>query len=141
MTETPAPPKRGVGQQALKLAFLVAAVALGVAACNASQTDDGEATTDGSEQVESPAQTDAGLLVTAFESDTVLCDRTNQTLGEVRGALPGEQILLTSPMPVNLPETFADQSGRFVMAWNCDPTESRMQWEIRAVGHDSNRAV
>ncbi len=129
----------------LVCAGLVAVLAVAATACVPGRTgaEDAVGDTDAT-AVDGPTQSvpiKPDQLVTAFTHDAVICDGTDRPLGEIRGALPGERILFDSPAPVTLPETVADQSGRFRMAWNCDPSEARLQWEVRALGHDSGHEV
>jgi hypothetical protein len=54
-------------------------------------------------------------------ADPVLCDASERPAGALRGAAPGEAIVLTSP---DLPEPIllaADDDGAATVSWTCDP--------------------
>lgn len=121
---------------------LLAVLALVASACTPGRA--AEAADDAAdESIAAPRdeQTEIEQLVTAFDRESIVCDGAAHPLGEIRGALPGERILFSSPVPIDELELRADQSGRFDMVWRCDPNEARLQWEIKALGHDSGRAV
>ncbi len=81
---------------------------------------------------------DEQLLVTPVE-DGVYCDGNRRAAATIAGAEAGETIEFTSPMPVEIADGIADQSGAFELQWACDELESELTWEITATGGDSGR--
>ncbi len=71
----------------------------------------------------------------------VHCDGRPHDVADLRGAEPGEQILLASELPVELETGLADEQGTYRLAWACEQSEARLRWTITAVGHDSGRRV
>ncbi len=126
---------------------MLGALGLFLMACSDSATDP--------EAVEETNGADANRQVSAVDSptaaalplqflpavDAVYCDGISRTAGEVRGALPGETIRLTSALPVEVEPGIADDQGTYVLSWSCEPAEARLKWDITAVGDDSGRQV
>ncbi len=130
-------------RRAITIAALVV-IALAGAACVPGRlpADDAPAATAVSVAPEATAAT-APAPPLEFSSDAkkVHCDGLSHDVGQIRGALPGERILLSSALPIDLSDGLADDQGRFKLVWSCDQTEARLQWDILAVGHDSGRRV
>jgi hypothetical protein len=76
-------------------------------------------------------------------SSEIYCDGTDQFVGEIRGADPGERFVLSSPTPIQLSaeqeNATADADGTFSLTWRCLPTEVGQPWELRIRGEDSGR--
>lgn len=78
-------------------------------------------------------------------SSEVYCDNTERLVGEIRGAEPGEKVVLSSPIPIRLSaeqsNATADADGAYRLTWRCGPTEAGQPWELRVLGQDSGRRV
>lgn len=125
---------------------MLSSLAIVGAACTSGSEDDesegGQSTTAPTlASAEVASTVDAGPLEIIFENDEVFCDGLNHPVAEIRGADPGERILLSSPLPVDPGDGVADDGGRYQLMWSCDQTEARLSWDLLAVGHDSGRRV
>lgn len=73
-------------------------------------------------------------------SDGVFCDGVDRPAATITGALPGETIEFTSPMPVDIPDATADTAGGYELMWRCEELESELTWEVTATGAESGRS-
>ncbi len=78
-------------------------------------------------------------------SSELFCDNTERLIAEIRGAEPGESIVVSSPRPIPLSaaqrEATADGAGAYSLTWSCSPTEVGQPWELSIQGDDSGRQV
>ena len=81
-----------------------------------------------------------GLTVAPVDGG-VFCDGTPREAATISGAAPNETIEFSSPMPIDVAEATADESGTVVLTWSCDQPESELTWEITATGTESGRTV
>ncbi len=73
--------------------------------------------------------------------ETVVCDDTEQVVGSIDGAEPGERLEFISRQPVEVPAVTADDDGLAELAWSCGPEEARLRWSLTATGEESGRSV
>ncbi len=130
--------RRWIPRRSTALVLVGAAVLL--SGC-ATSGQSGLGGTDGPEPVPSEAAAPAGGLQFAADGDRVHCDGSERRIGEIRNADPNEPIDFTSPLPLKLSGAVADDDGRFWMTWSCQPSESRLTWDITATGRASGRSV
>ncbi|MCP3987525.1 MAG: hypothetical protein GY724_00490 [Actinomycetia bacterium] len=85
----------------------------------------------------------APMLEIVGGSPEIYCDNTERLAGEIHGAEPGENIVLSSPQPIQLSaeqlNATADADGVYRLTWRCGPTEVGQPWELRVQGQDSGR--
>lgn len=113
---------------------MIAMLSVAVSACvpewGASATDETVV------EVASPLEVVGG-------SSEIYCDNTDRLAGEIRGAEPGEKIMLSSPLPIQLSaeqsNATADADGTYRLTWRCAPTEAGQPWELRVQGEASGR--
>lgn len=120
----------------------VLAVALLGTACTRGPIDTTE-DIDGDGDTASPAAEGASagdLAVTVLQPE-VICDGAAREVAEIAGATPGEPLIFSSPLPVDIPSVVADAEGRHRLAWHCDPSEASISWEITAEGHLSGKTA
>ena len=126
---------RIVGRSAI-IFVLSVAVSACVPGRGGSATDDTTSTDDTTAEL-------APLLEIVGGSSEIYCDNTERLAGEIRGAEPGEKIVLSSPQPIQLSaeqlNATADADGAYRLTWRCAPTEAGQPWELRVQGQDSGR--
>lgn len=133
--------------RALRLgsALGVLVLALLMVACTGSESDSGskDESADSGDPTSSSSTPTAPPAPLQFlpTNEAVFCDGTTRTAGELRGALPGELIVLASALPIDLEQGVADDQGTYVVPWSCEPAESRLKWDVTAVGNNSGRRV
>ncbi len=84
------------------------------------------------------------LELVAHSAD-LYCDDTDQLVGEIRGAEPGEPIVLSSPQPIQLSDqqanAVADEAGTYRLTWRCGATDAGRPFEVVVQGGESGRWV
>ncbi len=79
------------------------------------------------------------------DASEIPCDGGEQPVALVRGAEPGEPIVLSSPRPIRLSSeqqaATADDGGEYRLTWRCQPSEAGRPWELRIRGGESGRAA
>jgi hypothetical protein len=119
-------------------------LALSVMASACSSRSDGAASDDATDADDTTATSVPPLKIVDATSE-IYCDGTDRLVGEIRGAEPGEKILLSSPKPIQLSaeqlDATADADGAYRLTWRCGPTEAGQPWELRVRGQDSDRRV
>lgn len=117
-------------------------LALSVAASACVPGRGGPATDDATGDDETIAEMATQLEIVGGSSE-VYCDNTERSVAEIRGAEPGERIVLSSPKPIRLSaeqvNATADADGAYRLTWRCGPTEAGQPWELRIQGQDSGR--
>ncbi len=128
---------RFIGQSAMMLVLAVA-----VAACVPGRGGSAADDTTSNDDTTTTAEM-APLLEIADGSSEIYCDDTERLAGEIRGAEPGEKLVLSSPQPIQLSaeqlNATADADGVYRLTWRCSPTEVGQPWELRVQGEDSGR--
>ncbi len=91
--------------------------------------------------VSSDRATRQDQLTVSTTAEGVYCDGVRRPAAEVSGAEPGETIEFVSPMPIDIGDGTADETGRFQLSWRCDPLESQLSWDVTATGSRSGRSA
>ena len=111
-------------------------------ACTGAGGPAADATADAGDPA-AAAGIDAASLEVVDGASEVYCDGTDRLVGEIRGATPGERIVVSSPQPIELTadqlDATADAEGTYRMMWRCGQAEAGQPWELRIAGEDSGR--
>ncbi len=83
----------------------------------------------------------SGTLRADVFNNGVFCDGTERRAAIIFGAVPGETIAFSSPMPVEVADGVADEQGTYQLLWSCEPNEASLSWDLTATGTRSNRSV
>ncbi len=118
------------------LLALIVGVAIVATACTSGRSD--SAAEPAADATTQPAQ-----LQLIEGTSEIYCDGTEQLVGEVRGAAPGERLELSSAQPIQMSEALldatADADGAYRLMWSCSPTEAGQPWELKVNGEQSGR--
>ena len=82
---------------------------------------------------------DTTLQISLLE-DTVPCDGTSKTLGELSNADPFEEVTFVAQPVVDLSSVQANGEGQLSITWRCRFDEAST-WEVTATGTDSGRTA
>ena len=124
------------------MTVVVLALLLALAASSCVSGSDGT-DSDDTDTDDAAAETPASSLTVVGGVSELACDGADRPVAEIRGAEPGEALVLSSPQPIQLsPEQLdaaADSNGTYAVTWRCDPSEAGQPWELRIAGEQSGR--
>jgi hypothetical protein len=123
--------RRFVGRWRLAGAVIVMAL---LASCSGDdeQAGGGDSGAEGSAGVDGVAVERVGPLDYSPVLTAVFCDGSEQVVGHLIGAAPGERIVFSSALPVDVESGVADSTGSYEFQWACQPNEAELTWELTA---------